>query len=629
MNKPLTDRSLFLLRSLLVFTLLGSLLACVPGGPGFTTSPERALENRAESAFAAARYTESAELWQQLALLPDTSRNSYYWLRGAEALLADGQWAQADQFARQVDGQALKSSQRIRLELLQAEIALNHGDLERAEVLLSMDPQQLEAGQRDRLLRLQSELDQLRTNPEILSINRFQNWTESDQQLNLQQSLTFLHDLDQVSAKRLGQYAAQNTVSTNLRGWLELSIALRDILFNPDPEAGNLTAWQEANPLHPANALLQDQLAGQFRQSFKAPARIAVLLPGSGRFARAGQAIRDGLVSGFLNDPRSSGSQIRFYPVSDDLASVANAYFQARDDGTDMLIGPLTRESVQSLMDIPGLSLPVLALNQIQDLSLLDLAMADQVFSFGLLPESEAGQAARQALADGLTRGVILSPVNDWGDRLAIAFREEYEAGGGRVVYQSGYDPNENDYGQVLKGMLRIDSSTSRGRTLQRLLGIPLEFESQRRSDIDMIFLAARPRQARLIKPQLKFYDAGDIPVYATTSIFTGTPDPRRDRDLNGIRLGLAPLQLDFVNRKQEDSDAIFATSRANGSLNAFFALGMDAWSILPYLDLLTHDPDFSMPGASGSLTVEVQGKVERSLVWSRFRSGLPVAIEP
>ena len=76
-------------------------------------------------------------------------------------------------------------------------------------------------------------------------------------------------------------------------------------------------------------------------------------------------------------------------------------------------------------------------------------------------------------------------------------------------------------------------------------------------------------------------------------------------------------------------SDAIFATSRANGSLNAFFALGMDAWSILPYLDLLTHDPDFSMPGASGSLTVEVQGKVERSLVWSRFRSGLPVAIEP
>ncbi len=58
------------------------------------------------------------------------------------------------------------------------------------------------------------------------------------------------------------------------------------------------------------------------------------------------------------------------------------------------------------------------------------------------------------------------------------------------------------------------------------------------------MFLAATPAQARQIKPALAFQYAGDLPVYATSHLFTGSNDPARDRELSGIRFCETPWLL-------------------------------------------------------------------------------------
>ncbi len=50
-----------------------------------------------------------------------------------------------------------------------------------------------------------------------------------------------------------------------------------------------------------------------------------------------------------------------------------------------------------------------------------------------------------------------------------------------------------------------------------------------------MVFLLSYPSKARQIMPLLKYYYAGDVPVYATSSVYTGGVNVMKDRDLNGI----------------------------------------------------------------------------------------------
>jgi outer membrane PBP1 activator LpoA protein len=146
-----------------------------------------------------------------------------------------------------------------------------------------------------------------------------------------------------------------------------------------------------------------------------------------------------------------------------------------------------------------------------------------------------------------------------------------------------------------------------------------------RRLDVDVIFLAANSAQARLIRPQLRFHDAGDIPLYATARIFSGQPDTARNQDLNGIRFPATPWQLEHASR----ADIPDLVSIRGGSLGSLFALGQDAWNMLPWLELMQKDPTFTFPGQSGYYRSDQGSNLLREPAWAEFSRGRPVAIEP
>lgn len=123
------------------------------------------------------------------------------------------------------------------------------------------------------------------------------------------------------------------------------------------------------------------------------------------------------------------------------------------------------------------------------------------------------------------------------------------------------------------------------------------------------------------------FHFAGDLPVYATSHIYEGTPDARRDLDLNGIRF----LDLPWVLQAPSDTHRALSRSRSDtdSRFGRLYALGIDAFNIYPYLNQLGATTGAFLDGETGMLMLNPQGRVVRQLPWAQFQNGVPVLLSP
>jgi len=352
------------------------------------------------------------------------------------------------------------------------------------------------------------------------------------------------------------------------------------------------------------------------------PRQVAVLLPLSGSLAEASTAIRDGMLAAYFDT--SDGSlrpELRFYDTGANPGDAVARYQQAVTDGANFVIGPLRKEAVEALLQQEQLPVPVLTLNQVDTEGNVNAS----VYEFGLAPEDEAREVARRAWQDGHRRAISLVPQGEWGERVQAAFADEWSKLGGSLLDHPTYDPGEADHSRVISATLNLDASKARQASLVRLLGRQLEFEPRRRQDVDFIFLVATPEQARLIRPQLSFFRAQHVPVYSTSHVYSGQPDQSRDSDLNGLIFCDMPWMLESGSSWKELKQGISELWPDNAaSRGPFYALGIDAYRILPYLGRFESSLFGSYHGVTGNLTIDPRQEVHRTLVWAQFKNGLP-----
>ncbi len=404
-----------------------------------------------------------------------------------------------------------------------------------------------------------------------------------------------------------------------LSGWMELLLLTRQTHGDQRRWMEQLAAWRQRYPAHPAESALLPDLLGQVRKLTTRPRHIAVLLPFSGRAAESAAAIRDGMLAAWYEE--RPDTTLRFYDTGGDAMLLWSVYQQAVDDGADFVIGPLLKDAIGQLAQSGMLPVPVMALNQIgaeTDSSL-------PLYQFGLAPEDEARQAAQRIYTDGHPYVVALVPDNPWGERVFTAFASAFSDLGGEVLETGRYPPHTADFKQAIEQTLNLDDSKRRHRALQRLLGEKLHFEPRRRQDVEAVFMLAFPRQARQLRPQLRFHHAGDLPVYSTSHVFSATSDPRLDRDMDGLMFCDIPWVLDRDGRWAQKRDMLAAIwPERSKRFQRLFALGYDAWQIAPWLDTLNMPGFASFPGATGNLTLDEHKRLHRALEWARFRRGVP-----
>ncbi len=379
------------------------------------------------------------------------------------------------------------------------------------------------------------------------------------------------------------------------------------------------TAAEQAARYRELKASATALAAGQKPGARPAPgltagAHVALLLPVTGRAASAAISVRDGFMTAYYQLPANERPRVQIYDTGSQ--SIADALTQAMGAGADFIVGPLTREEVTAAADFPALHLPLLALNFLPP----ERVPPPQFYQYALSPEDEARLVAKRVLEDHHRRGVALVPAGDWGTRVLAAFRQELQAGGGDLLATAQIDSAHTDYSAAITEVLRISDSTARLHRLESLLGTKLQFEPRRRNDIEFIFAPAPANLERLLRPQLRFHYAGDIPTYATSDAFE--PDVRANEDLEGLMFPDMPWMLGG-----DLADAVRAATReawpAGGPHRGrLFAFGFDAFRLTQALRHAGMSGTVSVAGLTGRLSLDAQRHVRRELGWAQLHDG-------
>jgi hypothetical protein len=403
-------------------------------------------------------------------------------------------------------------------------------------------------------------------------------------------------------------------------GWFALAYAVKSYQQYPDTLAVAIEDWQRLYPNHPAEPALYEDFIKQGIGLPENVGQIAVLLPSSGPYASAAKAIKRGIIASHF--VANSSSELRFYPVTVDLqnntSDVWQQYSLAMENNASIVIGPLSKQAVNELAQAEALPVPVIALNRAQT-----VFGQPNLFQFGLAPEDDAYAAADYAIRQGMERALVLTPQDEWGQRISKAFIDAWLANGGTLLNQGQYDEDKSDFSYIIKPLLALNSSEQRKKNLQNALGKNVEYEPRRRQDIDFLFLAAKPLKARQIMPQLKFHRYGNLPVIATSHAYTGKPDSQQDIDLNGLILNQIPWAFDENRQEDPVYHALTSNGRDNlGPANRLYALGVDAYQLISQLNNMTRSESVIYKGATGELSIDADGNIKRKTNFATFADG-------
>ncbi len=401
-----------------------------------------------------------------------------------------------------------------------------------------------------------------------------------------------------------------------MRGWLELNLIARRSNMLPAKLEPWIDQWYQRYGEHPAAPHYAINLLEESKRIFIRPSRIALMLPFSGRLENVSEAILNGFLYAYYQDP-DQVADLDIIDASTDPAKFNLQYEQAVQNGADFVVGPINKELIDLLQQREELEVPTLTLNYGNE----DSDTGANLYQFGLRPEDEAEQIADYALAQGRHHALVLVPDTEWGLRLQQAFTRRFESLGGRVVGSTTYPAKMNDYSASIKNLLNLTTSDHRKSILQQVIQKQVNFDARRRQDVDMIFIAANSRQARLIKPQLKFHHAQDLPVYATSHISSSSATAEADRDLNEILFVDIPWMLD--NRNNHDHRQISRLWPAESQrFSRLFALGIDAYRVIPSLRRLMINPGEAQLHNTGLLSVDENGRIKRSLLMATYEQG-------
>ncbi|WP_313440123.1 penicillin-binding protein activator [Stenotrophomonas sp.] len=323
---------------------------------------------------------------------------------------------------------------------------------------------------------------------------------------------------------------------------------------------------------------------------YRPPAKMAVLLPLSGRLATAAQPVRDGLLSAYYGESRRR-PDINFFDTAGTPAGALAAYDKAVASGADFVVGPLGRDEVDAVYGRQPLQVPVLALNRGKDAPPAGSA------GFSLAPEDDGIVAAEYMRGRERNRALVINSNDDTGRRAAAAFAQRFAQRGGQVAATVAVGDAVGDIGTQVRNAGQIDA----------------------------VFLAVRAPQARLLAPQLALAGAGGATRVGTSQLTTGSGKAEEDVALDGIIYPNEAWNVRSVSGVPSAAQVAQTLPSARGAAGRLFAFGADAWKISAYLEKLSNEG--GLDGATGTLYLDSNGNILRQPAWSTFSGGRPMPI--
>ncbi len=524
------------------------------------------------------------------------------YLDAAEALIALGDFAAARRALDAIDLDRLRARDTARFLLARADEALNRGDTETARAaLLALDAERLP----DPTAAVLSSAELLaREGRPAAAAGYLMDYRPGTPGGPLQQQLN-----DRIWSY-LGQVPPFQTLTMErrttgtARGWWQL----KDLMFRSftlDEQRRRLATWRESRPDHPAARQPPAALlALEVRTS--PVTRVGLMLPLSGPLGRAGRAVRDAFVATYLSHRDEVGFEVAIYDAA--AEPVASLYERALVQNTDLLIGPLAKESVAQINQLNP-EIPVLALNYLGD----EEMPAPNLLQLGLAIEDEAVTLEQWLRDEQVERLLLLHNDEDWAMRAMQSVVGEWP---GRLTVQAIEDIRTMT--ESVGVAMHVAASQQRHGELEQLLGDALEFQPRARGDVDAILALVTQLEASALVPALRFHYADKVPVYATSQTIRGASASRL-QELAGFRISELPWNA-LGEASYRELDEAFGLE--GSPFVALYALGVDAFRLAERLPLILDGAFTELLGSTGELEFTPDGRIRRRLARSIVADG-------
>lgn len=390
---------------------------------------------------------------------------------------------------------------------------------------------------------------------------------------------TLSHEFD--TPEKVAQL--ENSSNNTLQSWASLLDAQQQ------PGLYALQALADAASFH-NDALYVKHLVPALKMRLKerqTVRHLAILLPFKGKYQQVSTQIRNGLLKAYMLSKRNI--ELSFYDSSE-IDEVAQRYRQARQDGADLVIGPLTKEAIEAL----------LAENISDFLALNNVDNAD-IKAFNFRSQSESLQITQQLQQMQYQRIGILSSESSRDTSTAMELRAKWLNTPENHALLHQYPLKNPNLRKALGGLINEEASQARYNNLRWLLRQKLEFFPRTRQDLQAIVLIGNANQVAVFHPQFEFFQL-DIPVYATSN--------------------LTPSHLQNIERNQDLAKVIFPTMPAvfkahtlNTPLEAF---GWDSFLLATQLSNLA--PNLCLTeGQGGLLYQDEDQQIDKKLIWAQY----------
>ena len=537
----------------------------------------------------------------------DVARRARDYLAALERLLDLGEADRAEEVVQRILAEesgvgtladALDRTLRYRFDAIRLDLATTGGDHEEIKSLLTaLEPQGSEQarhalGVRARALSALGDI----TESARLLIALVDITTDAASLDHV--SAAIWRNLTQMPVMKL-RALADSAPTPSARAWWMLASEFNAAVTS----RGQIQRWQRWRTRHPDHPAARHP-PPTLRRFASDPSELALLLPVTGDFGPAGEAVRDGFLAAYLHAGGNS-QRIRLYDTN--AMSVRAAYDLARQQGAEVIIGPLQKEAVAAFAALSP-SLPVIALNHLDP----GIPTPDAMIQFSLAIEDQASAIADALAARDIERIVLFDSPARWSGRARIRLEDELD---GIETVGFGTFHRVAEITNVVGEALLISESQTRATEIESLLGTTLEFAPRRRDDVDAVVALIDAHEFLSLKPALDFYFAGDLPVFAPSTATLGSVDLSR---LEGVRVCAMPWTLDAGDLGKSVYEA-FPASR--GTYASLFALGVDGFRLANQLDRLTvrREP---VPGSTGVLSLGEDGRIQRTLVWAEVVGG-------
>ena len=448
---------------------------------------------------------------------------------------------------------------------------------------------------------------------------------------------------------------------SELQPWLQLGIIVKRFALEPKLFKQQLIDWQSRHLGHPLVTSLPAEIEMSLSQSPIQAKRIAVLLPLTGRLANQGVAIKEGILAAYLENlhnaevnpsNRTENSETNNFKAHNNIQQYREIrFFDSALKTTqqinllvadfDVILGPLVKQKIIELTAVLPKDKILLALNRVElkvestfdsksglittlpTLSELNIVKESDLtqpehYYFSLAPEDEAQQLALHIQKKQLIRPIIFAANNPTTQRMAKAFITTWQKTSNTTLPDLTIFTDNKDMRIRVSEMLDVAQSKQRIRQMEMLSDVEIFGVERNRRDIDAIVLFANPEQTQLLNPiieaSLSPFARKSLSVFASSRSYSLDLNSNNLRDLRNLTFTDMPWMLpnhDWQNLAKQTTQL---WPQKQDTLLRLFAMGFDAYNLLPNLRRLKTLPRLASNGLTGSLNVDEQGILHRRL---------------